>query len=67
MTKIKMCLSNVVRQNDNELIMKNTSSIVPDGNELIIRDLFGDEKRISGTIVSLDFEKNEVVIRCPEE
>ena len=62
-----MCLSNVVRQNDNELIMKNTSSIVPDGNELIIRDLFGDEKRISGTIVSLDFEKNEVVIRCPEE
>ena len=47
--------------------MKNTSSIVPDGNELIIRDLFGDGKRISGTIVSLDFEKNEVVIRCPEE
>ena len=58
-----MCLSNAYRESDHELLMSNTSRIRTEGDEVVLTDLFGDVRRIKGTLLSVDLEKNEAVIR----
>ena len=58
-----MCLSNAYRESDRELLMANTSKIRTEGDEVILVDLFGDVRKIKGTLLSVDLEKNEAVIR----
>ncbi len=59
-----MCLSNTIKESDHSILMTNTSRIETEGEHLVIRNLFGEEIRIRGSIASVDFEKNEAVIRC---
>lgn len=61
-----MCLSNAYREDDHSLLMTNTSHIDVEGDTIRLRDLFGDVREVKGSIVSTDFEKNEIVIRCPK-
>ena len=62
-----MCLSSAIRQSDNSVIMKNISRIEAAGDELIIRNLFGEVLKVTGAISSVDFEKNEFVICCADQ
>lgn len=62
-----MCLSNVYRESDHALLMSNTSRMEVEGDTVSLRDLFGCVRRVRGSIVSTDFERNEIVIRCREE
>ena len=47
--------------------MKNISRIEAAGDELIIRNLFGEVLKVTGAISSVDFEKNEFVICCADQ
>ena len=61
-----MCLSNAYRKDDHSLLMSNTSRIEVDGDIIRLRDLFGSVREIKGSIVSTDFEKNDIEIRVDE-
>lgn len=58
-----MCLSNVYSESDHELLMTNTSRLDVEDGVVRLRDLFGSVRVVSGSIVSSDFEKNEIIIR----
>lgn len=62
-----MCLSNVYRESDHALLMSNTSRMDVEGDLVRLKDLFGCVRKVRGSIVSTDFERNEIVIRCREE
>ena len=59
-----MCLSNIYREQDEELLMTDVSRIRTEGEMLCIRNLFGEEIKVSGVITDVDFEENKVLIRC---
>ena len=62
-----MCLSDTYEEKGHTLLMSNTSRVVlSEDGELVIRSLFGEEVRVKGIVTSIDFEKNELTIRCEE-
>ncbi len=61
-----MCLSNVYSESDHSLLMSNTSRMDVSDDVIKMRDLFGSTREVKGSIVSTDFEKNEIVIRVKE-
>ena len=61
-----MCLSNVYRASDRELIMELAAQIKSEQGVVIVRDLFGGAKRIPGVISSVDLENNIVLIQTQE-
>lgn len=62
-----MCLSNVYRASDRELIMELAAQIRSEQGYVVVRDLFGGAKRIPGAIASVDLENNVVLIQTQEE
>ena len=58
-----MCLSNVYRASDKELLMDNTARIEVKDGVIILRDLFGRVLKITGHIASVDLENNEVILQ----
>jgi len=61
-----MCLSNVYSESDHSLLMSNTSRMDVEDDVVRLKDLFGSTREVKGSIVSTDFEKNEIVIRVKE-
>ncbi len=61
-----MCLSNVYRASDRELIMELAAQIRSENGYVTVRDLFGAAKRIPGSVASVDLENNEVLISVQE-
>ena len=61
-----MCLSNVYRASNRELIMELAAQIRQEAGEVIVRDLFGAAKRIPGSVASVDLENNIVLIDTQE-
>ena len=61
-----MCLSNVYRARDGALLMELAARIEEEGGEVILRDLFGQVKRIPGTIGSVDLENNIIKVRTQD-
>ncbi len=57
-----MCLSNVYRASDRELIMELAAQIRQEAGYVTVRDLFGSSKRIAGSVASVDLENNIVLI-----
>ena len=62
-----MCLSNVYRASDRELIMELAAQIRQEAGYVTVRDLFGAAKRISGSVASVDLENNVVLINTQDE
>ena len=58
-----MCLSNIYRASDKKLLMDNTAKIEVKDGVIILRDLFGRVLRVTGSIASVDLEKNEVILQ----
>ena len=58
-----MCLSNIYRASDNKLLMDNTAKIEVKDGVIILRDLFGKVLKVTGSIASVDLEKNEVILQ----
>jgi predicted RNA-binding protein len=59
-----MCLSNVYRQNGNDLdlICEYVTGIHVSGNTVRMVDIVGNETSVNGSIQNIDLVKNTVVI-----
>ena len=59
-----MCdLKAYVRSNDREeLILESVNHIRSEGGEVYLRNLFGEEKRVSGEVREVSLTKNRVVV-----
>ena len=59
-----MCdLKAYVRNNDREeLVLESVNLIRSEGGEVILRNLFGEEKRIRGEVREVSLAKNRVVL-----
>ena len=59
-----MCLATVYKESDDSVIFKNVSRIDVDGNELVLRDIMGDERVVEGTILMVDLANSIVKLKC---
>ena len=59
-----MCLATVYTDNDDSVIFKNVSRINVDGNQLVLRDIMGDERVVEGTILMVDLANSIVKVKC---
>lgn len=59
-----MCLATVIKKSDNTAIFKNVSRIDVDGDKLLIRDIMGEEKEVSGKILMVDLANSVVEVEC---
>lgn len=61
-----MCdLKAYVKQNNREdLILEAVNLVRTEGNEIILKNLFGEEKRVRGTVQEVSLVKNRVVIHA---
>ncbi len=59
-----MCLATVYKESDNTVLCKNVSRIDVDGDEVIIRDIMGDETRVEGKILMVDLANSIVKLIC---
>lgn len=59
-----MCLATVYKEPDNTVICKNVSRIDVDGENVIIRDIMGDETKIQGKILMVDLANSIVKLQC---
>ena len=59
-----MCdLKAYVRSKDREdLILESVNQIRSEGGEVILRNLFGEEKRVRGEVREVSLTKNRVVV-----
>jgi predicted RNA-binding protein len=60
----RMCdLKAYVRNKDREeLILESVNHIRSEGGEVVLRNLFGEEKRVSGEVREVSLTKNRVVV-----
>ena len=49
-----MCLATVQKESDNTVILKMVSRIDVDGDKVILRDIMGETKTITGKILMVD-------------
>ncbi|HLE41971.1 MAG TPA: CooT family nickel-binding protein [Nitrospirota bacterium] len=59
-----MCdLKAYVRQNNREdLVLESVNLVRAEGGEVVLRNLFGEEKRVRGLVQEVSLVKNRVVI-----
>ena len=59
-----MCdLKAYVRNNDREeLVLESVNLIRSEGGEVVLRNLFGEEKRVRGEVREVSLVKNRVVL-----
>jgi predicted RNA-binding protein len=61
-----MCdLKAYVKQNNREdLVLESVNLVRAEGGEVILRNLFGEEKRVRGLVQEVSLVKNRVVIHA---
>ena len=64
-----MCLSKVYRASngDKNLLMEEITSVSIDGNKLLFKTLFGEQKEIQAHIKEIDFMTHTIVLVNLEE
>ena len=61
-----MCLATVYKEQDNSVIFRNVSRIDVDGSCIILRDIMGDERKVSGRILMVDLANSIVKLDLDE-
>ena len=59
-----MCLGTVQKESDNTVILKMVSRIDVDGDKVILRDIMGETKTITGRILMVDLANSIVKLDC---
>ena len=59
-----MCLATVYKEGDNTVLFSNVARIDVDGEEVIIKDILGDENRVQGKILMVDLANSIVKLVC---
>jgi predicted RNA-binding protein len=59
-----MCDLKVFVKHDNkeELVLESVNQLRIDGNDVVLRNLFGEEKRVRGVIREVSLTKNRVIV-----
>lgn len=55
-----MCLATVYKEEDNTVILRNTSRIDVEGRKIILRDIMGAETVVEGEILMVDLANSVV-------
>ena len=61
-----MCLSEVYREEDHALLMEHTARVETADGKVILTDLFGRKKEIGGKVLSVDLEKNIIILQTED-
>lgn len=59
-----MCLATVYKQSDDSVIFRNVSRIDVRGNQVVLRDIMGDERVVEGSILMVDLANSIVKLSC---
>lgn len=59
-----MCLATVYKSSDESVLFRNVSRLDVDGDRVILRDIMGDEKTVTGKVVMVDLANSIVKIQC---
>lgn len=59
-----MCLATVYKQSDDSVIFRNVSRIDVEGENVILRDIMGDERVVKGNILMVDLANSVVKLTC---
>ncbi len=64
-----MCLSKayIDRNGKRELIIEDISSVDIEGSELLLKTLFGEQRKIEAHIRQIDFLSNSIVLQSLKE
>jgi len=54
----------VVKDGDKQKIMENVVTIQPDGERLLLTDLFGEQKLITAEVATIDLLAHEILLRA---
>ena len=60
-----MCESNayVVRGGEEEKILDDVTFLRPDGDQIVLRNLFGDEVKVKGKIEEIRFMDHKILLK----
>jgi predicted RNA-binding protein len=53
----------VVKDGEKEQIMENVVTVHPEGEKLLLTDLFGEQKLITASIVKVDLTGHEIILK----
>ena len=59
-----MCLATGIKKADGTAIFRNVSRIDVNGDTLVIRDIMGEEKEVTGKILMVDLANSVVEVEC---
>ena len=59
-----MCLATVIKKAAGTAIFRNVSRIDVNGDTLVIRDILGEEKEVTGKILMVDLANSVVEVEC---
>lgn len=52
----------IVKQGKEELLLESVNLVRVEKNEVVLRNLFGEEKKVSGSVREVSLVKNRVVV-----
>lgn len=60
----KMCESNayIYRNGSEELVMENVDFLKPEGNAVLLKSIFGEEKKIQARLKEMDLTRHKIVL-----
>ena len=53
----------VVKEGEKEQIMENVVTVHPEGEKLLLTDLFGEQKLITASIERVDLTGHEIILK----
>jgi predicted RNA-binding protein len=54
------------RKNDREeLLLESVNLVLAEGEEVVLRTLFGEEKRVRGVLKEVSLAKNRIIVERP--
>jgi predicted RNA-binding protein len=53
----------VVKDGEKQQIMEDVVTMVPEGDQLLLTDLFGEQKLITASIESIDLIGHEIILK----
>lgn len=57
-------MATVIKKTDGTAIFRNVSRIDVNGDTLVIRDILGEEKEVTGKILMVDLANSVVEVEC---
>jgi len=53
----------VRKNNQEELLLESVNQVRAEGGEVVLRNLFGEEKRVRGELTEVSLVKNRIIVQ----